>query len=175
MLFRSLLSAIGFYFVTKEMVVPTKEFSQALGIKEDDLDAMMKSFKAKLLEKRQARPKPFKDDKIISSWNGLMIDVLARAGLCFSEKKYKIIFFNFGEKIFESVHINSIFKYIVICFETISDVHPGIEYPFLHKEYESGSPVVLTYKLTPSASSYSILEDNMLIAGNTVKESYIKD
>lgn len=68
--------------------VPAAEFSQALGIKEEDLDELMSGLKIKLFEKRKERVKPFKDDKIITSWNGLMIDVLARAGLCFGEKTY---------------------------------------------------------------------------------------
>lgn len=65
-----------------------EEFSQALGIKKEDLNSVIKSFREKLFEKRKERVKPFKDDKIITSWNGLMIDVLARAGMCFSEKIY---------------------------------------------------------------------------------------
>src|SRR5262249_55539148 len=34
---------------------------------------------SKLLKKRQTRPRPFKDDKIITSWNGLMIDAMIKA------------------------------------------------------------------------------------------------
>lgn len=37
---------------------------------------------------REKRKHPLKDDKILSSWNGLMIDSLARAGTAFSEKNY---------------------------------------------------------------------------------------
>ena len=44
--------------------------------------------KTKLFDKRNQRAKPFKDDKVITSWNGLMIDVLAWAGFCFQESSY---------------------------------------------------------------------------------------
>jgi uncharacterized protein YyaL (SSP411 family) len=68
--------------------VDSKEFAKVVGLEEDKLQATMYEMKAKLHEKRQERQKPFKDDKIITSWNGLMIDVLARAGFCFQERHY---------------------------------------------------------------------------------------
>lgn len=37
---------------------------------------------------RENRTHPFKDDKILTSWNGLMIDSLVQAGAAFSVKRY---------------------------------------------------------------------------------------
>lgn len=42
----------------------------------------------KLYEKRNKRVRPHIDDKIIASWNGLMINTLAFAGKVFEEEKY---------------------------------------------------------------------------------------
>ncbi len=43
---------------------------------------------AKLAAARQARTKPQRDEKIVVSWNGLMISALARAGLILGNQKY---------------------------------------------------------------------------------------
>lgn len=42
----------------------------------------------KLWKVREARPHPLKDDKILSSWNGLMIDALAGAGFAFQKEEF---------------------------------------------------------------------------------------
>src|SRR5690606_24335324 len=44
--------------------------------------------RAKLLEVRDQRIRPGKDDKILVSWNALMIDALARAGGVLAEPRY---------------------------------------------------------------------------------------
>ncbi|MBX7157071.1 MAG: thioredoxin domain-containing protein [Verrucomicrobiae bacterium] len=42
----------------------------------------------KLLLHREKRPRPHRDDKILTSWNGLLISALARAGAILQETKY---------------------------------------------------------------------------------------
>jgi hypothetical protein len=44
--------------------------------------------RAKLLEMRLKRPAPFRDDKVLAGWNGLMISALARAGAALDEPRY---------------------------------------------------------------------------------------
>ena len=44
---------------------------------------------AALLRCRNARPRPFKDDKILSSWNGLVIDAMIKAASALSEPRYE--------------------------------------------------------------------------------------
>ena len=49
-------------------------------------DEKVKSLIEKLYAKRRKRVKPFKDDKILTAWNGLTIAALAFAGRAFNEK-----------------------------------------------------------------------------------------
>jgi uncharacterized protein YyaL (SSP411 family) len=46
------------------------------------------STRERLFHRRQKRVRPLKDDKILTSWNGLMIAALARAGGVFGEASY---------------------------------------------------------------------------------------
>jgi uncharacterized protein YyaL (SSP411 family) len=55
---------------------------------QDTLPEMSDSTRAKLFQRRQGRIRPLKDDKILTSWNGLMIAALARAGGVFEEASY---------------------------------------------------------------------------------------
>lgn len=48
----------------------------------------MKRFREKLLNVRDKRIRPGKDDKILVSWNSLMINAMARGGRILSEPKY---------------------------------------------------------------------------------------
>jgi uncharacterized protein YyaL (SSP411 family) len=51
-------------------------------------DVKMQALHTKLLAHREKRERPFKDDKIVTSWNGLMIASMAKAGQVLGEKKY---------------------------------------------------------------------------------------
>jgi uncharacterized protein len=54
----------------------------------DELSAELAQSRQKLLEVRDRRIRPGKDDKILTSWNALMIDALARAGVLLAEERY---------------------------------------------------------------------------------------
>ncbi|MEM7245379.1 MAG: thioredoxin domain-containing protein [Acidobacteriota bacterium] len=50
------------------------------GTTPEKLDAKLASLRAKLFDHRETRVHPYKDDKVLTDWNGLMIAALARAG-----------------------------------------------------------------------------------------------
>ena len=58
------------------------------GVRPADIEAVMARSKAKLLEARGRRPKPKRDDKILTSWNGLMLQALAEASSVFGRDDY---------------------------------------------------------------------------------------
>ena len=58
------------------------------GWKLDELEHELAESRTKLLAIRDRRFRPGKDDKILVSWNGLMIDAMARAGVVLGEPGY---------------------------------------------------------------------------------------
>jgi uncharacterized protein YyaL (SSP411 family) len=54
-----------------------------------DLQSSLVESRTKLWEAREKRSRPFKDDKILTSWNGLMIHALAHAGAALNETRYQ--------------------------------------------------------------------------------------
>ena len=56
---------------------PRAEQAKSLGITPEALEASLAPLRAKLLAVRDRRPAPLKDDKILTSWNGLMIAAYA--------------------------------------------------------------------------------------------------
>jgi uncharacterized protein YyaL (SSP411 family) len=60
--------------LTAELLEP---FEHGRSIVRGELDP---GLRARLLEVRQARPQPFRDDKALASWNGLVLAPLAEAG-----------------------------------------------------------------------------------------------
>ncbi len=58
--------------------------SQALGEDAERWEPIRK----KLYEKREERIKPYKDDKVLTDWNGLMIASLSKAAQAFDEPQY---------------------------------------------------------------------------------------
>lgn len=59
---------------------PLPELTKELGIAENRLRKSLEGSRQKLYHEREKRIHPFKDDKILTDWNGLMIAALAKAG-----------------------------------------------------------------------------------------------
>ena len=59
-----------------------------LGVPEKQLRQRLEKSREQLFKVRQKRVHPFKDDKILTDWNGLMIAALARAGQTLGEPRY---------------------------------------------------------------------------------------
>lgn len=54
----------------------------------EELDNQIQEAKNALFRKREQRARPFKDDKILTAWNGLMIDAFIHAGSSFTSENY---------------------------------------------------------------------------------------
>lgn len=68
--------------------LPVEEFAPALQMHTQDVEKLLAKGRESLLRRRQTRPRPLRDEKILTSWNGLAIDALARAGAALQEPKY---------------------------------------------------------------------------------------
>jgi uncharacterized protein YyaL (SSP411 family) len=64
------------------------ELARTEEIPEEDLRGRMDRARARLLEVRARRAAPGIDDKVVLSWNGLMIGAFARAGRVFERREY---------------------------------------------------------------------------------------
>ncbi|HUE75019.1 MAG TPA: thioredoxin domain-containing protein, partial [Pirellulaceae bacterium] len=83
-----------------------KSIEQCAALHQLDVESLRKELaesRAKLLAARNVRARPGKDDKILVSWNGLMIDALARAGVIFGEPQYLDAAANAGRFILEKM------------------------------------------------------------------------
>lgn len=67
---------------------PLDALAADFGLEEDALRRKIEAARKKLFERRNLRVHPFKDDKILADWNGLMIAALARAGQALDEPGY---------------------------------------------------------------------------------------
>ena len=64
------------------------EVAQKCGKSEEEIRLVLEESKKRLFEVRAHRPRQQLDDKVLTSWNGLMISALARASSILAEEKY---------------------------------------------------------------------------------------
>jgi uncharacterized protein len=67
------------------------ETAKHFGKTEEDIRKLLAQCREKLFSIRSKRPRPHLDDKIIASWNGLMISAYARAGRVLDQPRYQEI------------------------------------------------------------------------------------
>ena len=67
---------------------PPHELASSLGISEDALRHRLSAARLSLFAARDKRVRPYKDDKILVDWNGLMITALAKGAQVFMDKVY---------------------------------------------------------------------------------------
>jgi hypothetical protein len=65
-----------------------EDFARLEGLEVSEAQNLLEEARSKLLAARSRREPPLKDDKILTSWNGLMIAALARAALVFEAPEY---------------------------------------------------------------------------------------
>ncbi len=63
-----------------EIIQRLADVAKAVGISEDEAEKRLASARIKLLIERESRVHPGRDEKILTSWNGLMIKGMAHAG-----------------------------------------------------------------------------------------------
>jgi hypothetical protein len=65
-----------------------EEIAAASGLSLNDTRSVLRSSGAKLLDRRVRRPRPHLDDKILASWNALMISAFAKGAQVLGEDRY---------------------------------------------------------------------------------------
>jgi len=68
--------------------VALDKFCQQQRLNVEDTSKLLERGRTKLLKRRERRIRPLRDDKIITSWNGLMISALATAAVIFNKPEY---------------------------------------------------------------------------------------
>ena len=71
------------------LAVTKDEALTKLGLTTEELEQRLKSTRDKLLAARQKRPAPARDEKVITAWNGLALDALARAAFAFDREDWE--------------------------------------------------------------------------------------
>ncbi|MDF2694085.1 MAG: Thymidylate kinase [Labilithrix sp.] len=66
---------------------PARAVAAKLGLSEDAARAAIERAKQKMFEARESRPKPFRDEKVLTSWSALMIGAMAEAGAALDEPR----------------------------------------------------------------------------------------
>ncbi len=66
------------------------EIAEELGMPECALKDRLKGIRERLFQVREKRSHPYKDDKILTDWNGLMMAALAKGSRAFGESGYAV-------------------------------------------------------------------------------------
>jgi uncharacterized protein YyaL (SSP411 family) len=70
------------------MPFPLTQVARSLGISEEALQGRVDSIRERLLAARRHRSAPARDDKVLTSWNALMLAALAEAGVALGRPDY---------------------------------------------------------------------------------------
>jgi uncharacterized protein YyaL (SSP411 family)/rubrerythrin len=68
--------------------VSAKKFAEKSGIAIEEFETVLENARKKIFHERNKRKHPFRDDKILTSWNGLMIAAFAKAYQATGDKSY---------------------------------------------------------------------------------------
>ena len=79
------------------------EVARSLDISMDELVERLQVARDTLLAARSQRIRPLRDDKILTSWNALMISALARAGAAFGDDAYIAVALKAGRFLLENL------------------------------------------------------------------------
>lgn len=84
------VSSYGNFEGSTILNIPTDlaEFSTIEGREQNELEGLLENCCARLLQQRELRIHPLRDEKIITAWNGLMIAALAKGGAVSGSQDY---------------------------------------------------------------------------------------
>ena len=68
-----------------------QEFATAASLSPDQLEEALRSIRSRLLEIRESRVHPARDDKTLTGWNGLMLQAFAEAAAVLGREDYRSI------------------------------------------------------------------------------------
>ncbi|HOX40091.1 MAG TPA: thioredoxin domain-containing protein [Candidatus Brocadiia bacterium] len=85
---RGEISTDGIARAIPHLRIPLDETASQMGLAHENLRERLESIRLKLFAQREKRIHPFKDDKILADWNGLMIAAMAKAAWVFDDKSY---------------------------------------------------------------------------------------
>jgi len=68
--------------------LPLEEVARRFGLETTEVQVLWQQGRVALREARKRRPAPFRDPKVVASWNGLAIRAMARAGAVLREPRY---------------------------------------------------------------------------------------
>ncbi len=86
------------------MITSLDEFAQNRGLEPHEVLHTLQEGKSKLFKERENRIKPMRDDKIITSWNGLMIHAFCEAGFFLNNSEYLNIAVSAAEFILKNLY-----------------------------------------------------------------------
>jgi uncharacterized protein YyaL (SSP411 family) len=85
----------------------TASIAKSLKISEKKLEAIINESKEILYQARSRKPPPLRDEKILTSWNGLMISAHARAGLILANSQYTDRAIQAAQFVLKRLYINN--------------------------------------------------------------------
>ncbi|NIP30803.1 MAG: DUF255 domain-containing protein [Candidatus Dadabacteria bacterium] len=83
------------------------EWSKELNIDKKELEKKLNESRTKLFKEREKRVHPYKDDKILTDWNGLMIAAFSKAAIVFNNELYEKAALNSIEFINQNLYTGS--------------------------------------------------------------------
>ena len=78
--------------------------AEFLSMSDSEVNDVLARSRRKLFDKRNERPRPLRDDKIIVAWNGLMISAFARASRILGEPRYREAAVKAAEFVFDTMY-----------------------------------------------------------------------
>jgi uncharacterized protein YyaL (SSP411 family) len=86
------------------MSAPAENFARSLGIEAEAFQERIDGMRQRLLNQREMRVKPHRDDKILTAWNGLMLAAFAEAAAVLDRPDYRKIAEANAEFVLESLY-----------------------------------------------------------------------